>query len=191
MPEDRRLLGDPEIDEHDATALVEQDVLGLQVAVDDGRILGVQIAQDHAELAHPRQERRERDAPALAVALARECAAAAELKRQIHHPAGREAIDDVRDRRVLETTQERRFVLVEEQLRDLLECSPFPVQTQIVHEVGGAEAALTQDRSDPVAVLDGIAGGPQPAEHAPDRAIGGDVEVRQLEAAARAPVVRG
>ena len=47
---------DPEIDQHHAILIIQQNIAGLEIAMHDGRRLRVHIGQHIAQLPHPRRE---------------------------------------------------------------------------------------------------------------------------------------
>ena len=185
-----RLLGDAEVDQHDPVVLVEQDVLGLQITVHDGRRPAVEIGEDLAELVHPRHQPPRRDGAAAGLALALEALRAPELEHQVHHPVDLEVVADVGDGRVPEAGQERRLVLVVEVPGKLLERPALALEPLVGDQVGGREPPLPEHARHPVAPLHQVAGGEQPAVHLTYRAVGRQIEVRQLQRAARAVEAR-
>ena len=138
-------LGNPEIDQHDPLVLVQQDIVRLEVTMDDGRVLAVQIHQDLAQLAHPREQLFHGHAPVrVLLALTAQGPAPAKLQRQVDHAVRRPAFDDVGYGGMVESAEQRGFILVEQHFRHFLQRPALAAQLQVVHQVGRAETPLAQ-----------------------------------------------
>jgi len=182
-------LGDSEVDERDIVMVVQQDVFRFQVPVNDRWCLRVQVGEDLAELPHPRESSRQGDLPSQLLASACQGGASSKLQDQVDHAVVAESVHDIRDGRMPQEGKKLDFSCIEKLLRDFFDCPPFPLELQVLGEVGGGKPSFPKDANDAVAVIEQFTRTFQVCDDAPDLAVGADVPVSNLGAAHRTTVL--
>ncbi|MCG3203298.1 MAG: hypothetical protein NFCOHLIN_03240 [Gammaproteobacteria bacterium] len=179
-----RLLGDAEVDQHDPVLVIEQDVSGLQIAMHDRRLLGVHVGEHVAELPHPRRQLRQgHSLLGIAATHGLQRAAAAEFEHQVDHAVADRAIGDVGHGGMIELGEYAGLVLVVHRLRHFLQRAALVAELHVLHQVGRAESAASQQLHDAVTVVHDDARGMQPSEYPLHLAVRAHLRVGQLETA--------